>query len=323
MKNLKVWLLTGASVGAIAAANSTGAYAADLGPRPALVTKAPPVTAYNPWTWWVEGGAQAVSGGDPSIPNLTPAFTPGKKTWGWDAAAAVDYRFNSIWHVSAAFRYGENKKRTSTGVQRAVDTTGYIFSGTTSADRKESNWVADFMVGRDLGFGGGTSQLKAGLRVAHIEGNTSGAGDLNLTAGFGYLIRQSYSQSNKWTGYGPRVAIEGNAPLSGPWSVDYMVGLAGLFGTQSINQTGANPSNLGFACATGCAATVSSSSNNVVFNADAMLGLAYAITPYAKLALNYRADYYANAVRTVSSTGAFSNTERLYHGANLRLTYKY
>ncbi len=101
--------------------------------------------------------------------------------------------------------------------------------------------------------------------------------------------------------------LRGNSPLSGgPWSIDYMVGVAGLFGSESATQT----ASVAGACISGCPTAATSSSNNVVFNADAMLGLAYAVTPSSKLALNYRADYYSNAMRTLSSTGVGSNTSR-------------
>ncbi len=149
--------------------------AADLPARP--VYKALPVVAVSPWTVWLEGGAQSVSGGDTSIAGLTPPFAAAKQNWGWDGAAAVDYRFDPNWHGSAAFRYGANGSRTTTSTQSPVigiaPTTGVVASPN-SATRKETNWVADFMVGREMGIGGGPSQLKVGLRVAQINGKTDG-----------------------------------------------------------------------------------------------------------------------------------------------------
>jgi hypothetical protein len=323
----KASLLSGVSVVALIAIQPVIAQAADL-PRKAPNLKAIAVPAVSPWTFWVEGGLQGVAGGNPSVPSLTPGFAPAKKTWGWGLAAAVDYRIDPSWHVSAAVRYGANKKRTTSSTQQATVTTGFVFTGGNSASRDESNWVVDFMVGRELGLGTGTSQVKGGLRVAKIKGTTDGAG-LLTSAISGYHIRQTYNQTSKFTGFGPRVAIEGNTPLSGPWSLDYMAGVAVLFGKQSIDQTGSNPqltpTGAFFAnnCAVGCAATFSNSASRAVFNTDGMLGIAYAITPNAKLALNYRFDYYASAMRTVDSTGGFSNTYRLYHGPNLRLTWNY
>jgi hypothetical protein len=60
-----------------------------------------------------------------------------------------------------------------------------------------------------------------------------------------------------------------------------------------------------------------------VFNADAMLGISYALTPYAKLTANYRLDYYNNALIAFNSVGGTVNTSRLYQGPNLRLTVRY
>lgn len=318
--------LSGVSALAIIAAQPVIAQAADLPVKaPVLPAVQPPV---NPWTVWAEGGLQGIAGGDPGIAGLTPPFAPAKKTWGWDVAGAIDYRFNGVWHASADFRYGENKKRTSTGIQQGTSTTAFIFVGGSTATRKESNWVADFMIGRDFGLGTGDTQLKAGVRVARIEGTTDGSG-LLVSATSAYFLTQKYSQTSKFTGVGPRVALEGNQPLVGPWSLDYEGGIAVLFGKHSVSQTGSGvqltPGGAFFAnnCATGCPASTSSSSNKPVFNADAMLGIAYAFTPYARLSLNYHVDYYANAMRTVNSAGAFSDTYRLYHGPNLRLTLKF
>jgi hypothetical protein len=306
----KTVLLCSVSALAIVAVLPVIAQAADIPTKAAY--KAAPLPAVSPWTFWIEGGAQAVSGADSAIAGLTPAFTPAKKTWGWDGAAAIDYRIDAMWHVGVDFRYGANKNRTTDSRQSTAST---FTAGTiaNSATRKESNWVADFMVGRDLGLGAGTSQLKFGLRVAQIKGTTDGVGVASGTQAF------AYSQTNKWTGYGPRVALEGNAPISGPWSLDYMGGVAALFGSQSVSQTGTCISG----GAAGCPVNATSSSNNAVFNADAMLGLAYAVTPHSKLALNYRVDYYANAMREFSSVGAASNASRTYHGPNLRWTVNF
>ena len=173
------------------------------------------------------------------------------------------------------------------------------------------------MVGREMGIGGGPSQFKVGLRVAQINGTTDGSGS---AANGSTVVNYAYSQTNKWTGYGPRVALEGNTPLSaGPWSIDYMIGVAGLFGSASATQT----ASVTGACVSGCPTAATSGSNNFVFNADAMVGLAYAVTPNSKLALNYRADYYSNAMRTLNSAGVGSNTNRTYTGPNLRWTTKF
>lgn len=333
LRKTGAFLLSGVSALAISVALAHTAQAADIPPK--AYYKAPPPVPVNPWTFWIEGGAQGVAGGDSSITGLTPAFTPGKRTWGWSGAAAIDYRIDPFWHVSFCFRYGQNRSRTTNSNQvgfAGFSTTPFSggVSGPNSATRTESNWVADFMVGRELGLGTGTSLVKFGLRVAQITGTTDGAGQLARTSPVA-IYNFFYNQTSKWTGYGPRLAIEGNAPISGPWSLDYMGGVAGLFGSQSVTE----PSSLtlggtAVSCLVGCPVTFfspstnyASSSNNAVFNADAMLGLAYAVTPNSKVALNYRVDYYANAMRTLNSAGAASNTNRTYHGPNLRWTVNF
>src|SRR5581483_7388832 len=128
-----------------------------------LPTKAPSravAPAPSPWTFWLEGGAQAVAG-DPFVPLLNPPFDAKPSAWGWDIAGLLDYRFNGYWHVSADFRYGANKRHFNS-FQRACASTPFTatcftpLNGNNSASSKESNWVADFMVGRDIGVGSGS-----------------------------------------------------------------------------------------------------------------------------------------------------------------------
>ena len=54
--------------------------------------------------------------------------------------------------------------------------------GTNTATRREHNWEADFMVGRDLGIGSRQPKRKFGLRVADIWGQTNG------TANWAYAL---------------------------------------------------------------------------------------------------------------------------------------
>lgn len=328
----KTALLGGVSALAVMAALPIPAQAADLRPKAYQAPLAPqPV---SPWTVWLEGGAQGVSGGDSSISGLTPPFTPGKKTWGWSGAIGVDYRLDPFWHVSADFRYGQNKSRTTNGIQTGSLCVGSVSghcsvtktaAGATSATRKESNWLADFMVGRDLGLGGGPLQIKFGLRVAQIRGTTDGAGLLATTlTPSPSNAKFTYHQTNRWTGAGPRLAVEGSAPLTGSWSLDYMGGIAVLFGQQSVQQTASATKSISTnVCVAGCPVAAAFVSDNAVFNADGMLGIGYAFTPASKLSLNYRVDYYNDALKVLNSVGVASNASRLYHGPNLRLTVNF
>jgi hypothetical protein len=333
-------LLAGVSALALVA-SAPAVMAADLPPKLLPVKAPPPVVVPPTWTWWIEGGAQAVIG-DPYVPGLSPAFDAKPNRWGWAAAGGFDYRFNATWHVSADLRYGTNR-RTLHSVQNGCigsSSCNTLMTGNNSATRKEYNWAADFMVGRDVGLGLGTSQIKGGLRVADIRGSTNG--NINWVTTNPTIITigpSHYTQTNKFFGVGPRVALEGNVPLGGAWSIDYMGGLAGLYASRSTSQFAFTPlNNFGFPCHSGCPVNASTSSTGMVFNPDAMIGLAYAFSPTVKLALNYRVDAYFNAFRAfgaggvpppslgstaVASPGNPTYVDRIYHGPSLRLTAQY
>ena len=326
------------SVSSVAlAASAPAVMAADLAPR-AFVTKAPFLEPSS--TWWIEGGLQTLSGGDTAIAGFNnPGFVTPATTSGWNIAGGVDYRLDAWWHVSAAYRYGRNKSRTTNGAPIAVfgvpttpAATSIIplaFAGSNSASHEETNWVADFMVGRDIGLGLGKSQVKFGVRVAEIRGKTNGSASFQVptaaTSTPAFITHtRSYQQTNRFLGAGPRLAIEGSAPIGGAWSVDYMGGVAALYGHQSVNQT-VTVANIGGVanCLAGCPINFGSIDDGFIFNTDAMLGLGYAFTPYAKLSLNYRVDAYFNALRVIDANNNVDNVNRVYHGPNLRLTVNY
>ena len=178
-------LLASVSSVAIAIAASD-AVAADMATKAPPLAPAPP----TPWTWWIEGGAQRLDGNDPYVPGLNspaPFATPAQQ-WGWSAAIGVDYRLDAFWHVSADFRYAQNKKRGSNSFPGAVfgvpssssSVLPFKFHGTNSASRDEYNWATDFMAGRDIGLGGGPAQFKFGVRVAQIRGKTAGTAAWNV-----------------------------------------------------------------------------------------------------------------------------------------------
>ena len=326
-----------ASVSGIALAIAApAAMAADLSARPAIASPPPPP---SPWTWWIEGGGQAIGGANPYVFGFTtPAKAPAEY-WGWNAAIGLDYRFDAFWHVSADFRYGQNGKRGSNSFPLAVfgvPTTGsppgtaeQTIKGTNSANHDEYNWVADFMVGRDIGLGGGQSQLKFGIRVAEIRGKTTGSAAWSVPTSTRSCSPStcvftrhtvSYQQTNRFLGAGPRLAVEGSAPVEGAWFVDYMGGIAALYARRSVEQTATTGSAL---CLAGCPGNFNSASNGFVFNADGMVGVGYAFGPSTKLSLNYRVDAYFDALRVVNSSNGVTNVNRIYHGPNLRLTVQY
>lgn len=335
MRATKIALLASISGLALQVA-SPAAFAADLAAKAPILKKAPPAPPQGVWTWWVEGGASGIAG-DPFIAGFNnPPFDLMPKRWGWQGAVGVDYRFAaSPWHWSADFRYMENGSNSGSSVETAIFSPGLgagpgPVPGANSATRKENNWEADFMVGRDLEIGS-PAQLKVGLRVADIWGQTTG------TARWAFAIitppskagafsqTSSYQQTNKWIGVGPRAAIDGSVPLQGAWTLDYNGGIAGLFGHNSVNQTvGVVTTGPGIStCLSGCPIAASSSSNVFVFNADAQAGIAYSFTPTAKLSLNYRVDGYWSALRSFNSAGSPTNLNRVYNGPTLKLTVAY
>ena len=350
-------LLAGvSSLALIIAGPSTGS-AEDLPPRPAIITKAPPAIK-NEWSWWVEGGAAHV-GGDPGVPGLNnPPYNVTAKPWGWEAAAGFDYRLDNYWHLSGQFRYGRNKTASKSNNPNAVfsihgttPTTTFFpfaFNGNNTAQHKESHWLADFMVGRELGLGQGLpSMARFGVRVAEIRGKTTGSAQWNnipTTTRFATTCalaptpavcithKRDYTQDNSFFGVGPRIELDGSIPLAHRWSIDYMGGIAGLYGRRTAIQT-VNisqsmqtafptplPVPLRATCTVGCPVNARYTDNAWIPNADAMVGLSYAITPNVKATLSYRFDGYWNALKAFDSNGQVTDLNRFYQGVTLRLT---
>ena len=340
MHRVRIGLLAGVSALAIAASQPEFASAADLPQRPAPVSKAPSATLPDRWTWWVEGGASALAG-DPGVAGLY-GFNVDPKQWGWEGAIGFEYRPSmSQWIWSAQFRYGQhgsgsaNSSPVATFLIGNFATTPYDFAGSNSASRKEHHWAADFMVGRDLGLGGGQNTLRFGVRVAEIRGKTTGAADWRFNAltptlptctpAYCAYERRDYVQNSSFLGVGPRLALDGQVPFGGNWKFEYGGGIAALYGRRKADQTltisqippTAIPTPV---CVAGCPiGTSSSSSNGFVFNLDAMLGVSYAITQNASLMLSYRFDGYWNALRGYDSNGSVTNLDRFYHGPMIRL----
>lgn len=337
MSHYKASLLAGVSALAITVANPAAGVAADLPARPAMVTKVP-MLAPALWNWWIEGGASHMSGADAYVdPFASPGFAPMPHKWGWEAAAGFDYRFDSVWHVNGQFRYGQNRAASKSHNPIAVfnvptpSTSTFVatnVTGSGSGERKEAHWLADFMVGRDMNIGLGNTQAKLGIRVASITGKTTGSASWNvpvttITPTITAVQNLSYVHESKFLGVGPRAALEGSVPLGGAWSFDYNVGVAALFGDRKFTQTstysGANVNP----CISGCpaAGTTNNNSGGTVFNLDAQPGISYAISRNAKLTASYRFDGYWNAMRVADVAGNFSNANRFYQGAFLRLGF--
>jgi hypothetical protein len=284
-------LLAGVSSIALTAASSK-AGATDLMPAP-IVAEAPAIRPEPRFEWFLEG-AGFRSRGDPihltdfAAPQVTPKP-------GWQIAAGVNYRFASPWHVSAQFRYA----RAGTHSENIPYYAGSGFAWS----HKESHWVADFAVGRDIGIGVGTAQAKLGLRVAEIKAKTDG---LFYYFGPPYPL----SQDSRFLGFGPRAALEGSVPLVGGWSVDYTGGGAMLFGKRKFEDASFS-------------VTRSFDQSGTVFNADASAALAYSFLPDFKLSAGYRFDGYWNVLRTFDSDGDVTNVNRIFHGPFVRATVRF
>ena len=129
------------------------------------------------------------------------------------------------------------------------------------------------------------------------------------------------NENSQFVGVGPRVAVEGQIPLQPRWGIDYMAGLAVLFGDRSVNEsaTGTLFNIPGFPNGIQ-SASISSSSTAAVWNVDASAALSYQLTEHAKLSGGIRLDNYWNALATYTTAGSVVTIDRLYWGPYLRLT---
>ncbi len=322
-------------------------YAAD-----ASVWKAPPVTR-GQFRAWVEGGA-FWTGGDPfysfyTFANLVrgdnaPAFFTLKPKVGWEAATGFDYRFaGSPWHVSGQFRYGEARTSASAADSQSVSQPPATFSisQNATARHKETHWLADFAVGRDLlGSGPDAMQVKVGVRIAELTARTSTLDTLNEFVDFGVptvvggvtvttvtgLSLDDTQQKSRFLGAGPRIGAEGAVPLWGGWSFDYLADAAVLFGTHRFNQVNTTtftttPFIPDAAFSSGTAN--STSKGGTVFNADVQAGLSYWLNQNVKVSASYRLDAFFGALSTLSVENDLSKltkVDRYFHGPRVALT---
>ena len=327
---------------------------------PKAVLKAPPPVQVGMLTVWLEGGA-FWSGGDPfrlvvpdefvdffgvsrlgSVPGLA-AFRP---RVGWEAAAGADWRFaDSPWHVSFDVRFGAARSRDQAfSTAFTTLTPNLFFSEPFSAQERvrerENHWVADLMIGRDIGLGSGQTQVKLGIRVAGLEAKVHSDAQANTVTSFQTCFTNgSGSQScinhftpvsaalnlderSRFIGVGPRQAIEGSFPLGGPWAVDYMGGLAVLFGQRQLDINGTAVSSsafFGFGPTAQFPFHTRITESTSVFNADASAALSYWFTRQAKLSVGFQFDGYWNPLKTVSTNNVITDVGRFYYGPFVRL----
>jgi len=303
-------LLTGAS----ALALSVSAANAQSGP--------PNLTA------WVEGARFWSSGGNVSIPaSLNP---PGhlslRPAGGFEGAVGFDYRWQDrAWHFVFDLRYGRTKtanRGSAAATFATVSPFPTLASSTrgSQATQRESHLVADFMIGRDLGIGANTPEVLFGVRVADLRSTVhlSEVGQRTFYSSSTFItVPQSANATwrSRFFGAGPRLAITGGIPITGPWSFDYSGGVAGLLGDRTFQVQSWNSVSVIGAFAAKSSPTV------MVFNADGSAAISYVVNSYFKLSGGIRGDYYSAPLTTFNvSTGGTSNISRFYWGPFARLT---
>jgi hypothetical protein len=339
----------------IADPRAASAYMADSG----LPVKAPLVPIWGEFKFFVEGGA-FWTGGDPArtlgfptagnVVGVAPGGGPFDLTprLGWDAAVGFDYRFaGTPWHVSAQFRYGEAKKSDSDSssfgpaLVNLFPVGAVLFNVTstaqTTAANRETHWLADFAIGRDVfTIGPDAMQVKVGVRVVELASsirqvtNTSFAGiqfPSFLGGFFTDISNSTIEQVASFRGAGPRVGVEGAIPLPAGWEFDYLAGAAVLFGTRrfeelrtSVEVVTSNvvPSGTDFF-------TFRSTDQKgaVVGNVDLQAGFAYWVTPNFRVNASYRLDAYFGAIRTLDVAGNQRTVDRYFHGPRIAGTVRF
>lgn len=325
-----------------------GAYAADL---PAAY-KAPIRAEPGQLRLWAEGGA-IWSGGDPInsfffrtaiTPTASPPLQdiPGsfaiRPHVGWEAASGFDYRFaGSPWHVSGQFRYGEATRSVSaafsgTEVLPGAPPVTAAFSDAPRSDLKETHWLADMALGRDIiGNGPDAMQFKFGVRVAELRSTANASnprtvGQLGAPVPF-FTDVENVVQESKFLGAGPRIGIDGSAPVGMGWTFDYLGDVAALFGTQRLQRT----SSFADAAILGTPETVPSvieaaQKFGAVFNADVQVGVSYWMAQNMKITASYRLDAFFNVLSTLDAKNdptRLQRIDRYTHGPRLAVTAQF
>lgn len=301
--------------------NPLQAYAA------ALPVKALPLEAPGQFRAWVEGAA-IWSGGDSvfsnySINGVTGVFDLTPKV-GWETAIGFGHRFaGSPWHISGQFRYGEGGETNGT---RTIGISVGPATGaeTSSAAHKETHWLADLAVGRDIaGSGPGALQLKGGVRLAEFVARSSDSDLQTATlAGASSTVLVSTDRRASFLGAGPLVGIEGAVPFAGKWSFDYNGDVALLFGRQeslltvrNLNTFSGPPPFVSDTVMTGSDRLFAG-----VLSADIQVGVSYWLTQNLKLGAGYRLDALINVFNQAGSSGASLTPDRYTHGPRVTLT---
>lgn len=320
---------------------------------PRMPIKALPPAVPGQFRAWIEGGA-IWSGGDPKLQSYSLIGASGfgsivgqfdlTPKIGWEVATGFDHRFaGSPWHVSGQFRYGEAGKTDGSASSSATLISGpatAFASETFQAAYKETRWLADLAVGRDIaGTGPSALQLKGGFRVAEFATRYATSDDqaqtvtgVNLVVpGFPNVTSFSTTATTlddtraSFVGAGPLIGVEGSVPFAGKWSFDYLGDAALLFGRQQSVDTrtvlySVTPSYLAVGGLPNSLSTTTDRMFAGVLSADIQVGDSYWLTQNLKLGASYRLDALVNVFNESNSARDSLTPDRYTHGPRVTLT---
>jgi major outer membrane protein len=173
--------------------------------------------------------------------------------------------------------------------------------GTAFSSYNATRGFTDLAVAQPLGFareyGLGNVSATLGARVAEPL----------IANGFTPAI-----DDRRYAGAGPRLGLQGNAPVNSAWNLEWQVGASMLFNTGAI---GGNTT-------TNTVTQYSAAQTGSVVNVDGLLGLTHWFDAASKLTLGYRADAYLNNSQSLNLGGVPppQNADRIDHGPIVRFT---
>jgi Legionella pneumophila major outer membrane protein precursor len=288
--------------------------------------------------------ARIWSGGDPvdsfynrSVGLATiPGFFPLTPKLGWEAATGFDYRFaGSPWHVSGQLRIGEARASASALIAQnfIVGGVGGAFnSDSPRADQKETHWLADMALGRDvIGSGPDAMQFKFGVRVAELRSVTNATNPRFASfAGATASHVENAPQDNRFLGAGPRIGLDGSVPMGSGWTFDYLGDVAALFGTQKFQRVTSLDNfvtNVPNTALVGVPRVVDAVEKfGTVFNSDIQLGVSYWVSQNMKISASYRLDAYFNVFAALDAQNDATRLQRIdryTHGPRLAVSAQF
>ncbi len=246
-------------------------------------------------TWWasIEGQYQWIHGD--AIDFYSVSVDPDN---GWSGKAHFGGMLDHVWSGSVGIRYGQANKET--------DSAYFYYPFATGASYDEDHLVIDLEIGRNVGLGGSASaRIHGGARFARFDGQGQ------FYSGFIGTPYQAAS-TQRFTGFGPRIGMDAQIPISENMRADIGVAGALLYGRRKTS----------IAYYAEYGDSYSDSDKGWVPNVEASVALTYLLAPNAALSAGYRAEKWWNIMPTVDSSvfDEFDDDDRLMHGPFLRLT---